>query len=429
MDEGRQKIDRQIGWTLWTLGIAFGVGEFAAAFAVSMRTGAARGWAAVLWGGAFTVIGFVGGFLFGVPRSTTDNNKVHLQVNTNLEQISDWLTKIITGAALASLKDLPGVIKRAASYVAQSLAGCFSGGRCVDSNELASTGGAIFAFFLSLGFLFGYLATRTFFTRLFSASDLSLEDAVSNLSSDSKKSLLAAPVNLDQPPPTLDPGAAQAAAALQAAPVNVDASPEALVLLAKAKLVNGKWDEAVQAYKNAVSKDPANAQILLEYAYVLQRTGHLPSEVQKQLDQALESAKSSSDKGLKRRVYESATYQALYLPAPDGFERAIRLGEEYTRDASNAPSGAVWVNLACAYGQKVRWLKTNQPSQDTGQLRNAALAAARNAMTIDSKWKGTLHALMKPSDDQAARGENDLEVFADDPDFKTLLEDAEGGGK
>ncbi|MGD1096888.1 MAG: hypothetical protein ABSB35_33460 [Bryobacteraceae bacterium] len=294
---------------------------------------------------------------------------------------------------------------------------------CPTDNQLASTGGAIFCYFLALGFLFGYLATRTFFSRLFAASDSlpTLEDAVDSLPPGSATALSNAPVNVDQPPPTLNPAAATAASVLQALPVSADASPESLLAQAKAKLISGKWDEAIQAHKAAIEKKPADAGTLLEYIYALNRTGHSSTEVQNQLDKALDLVRAGGDKDVKRRVYEAATYIALYAPAPDGFERAIRLGEEYTKDSSNNPSGAVFVNLACGYGQRVRWLRANQPTQDTKPVRDAAFEAAQAASNLNTQWKRTLHDLMLPSDVQAARGENDLQVFADDENFRALL--------
>ena len=421
MNKKQIRIEQQIKWTLWTLAGAVALGELVAAAAV-WSTG--REWVAMLWGGAFTVMGFVLGFLFGVPRaqSADDKSKSPLQVNTNLEQISDWLTKLITGAALASLKELPTDIKLGAVYISQSLSGCPQG-PCPSDSQLASTGGAIFCYFLALGFLFGYLATRTFFSRLFAASDSTptVDEAVDNLPSGSTTALSKAALNLDQPPPTLNSDAAAAASVLQALPVSADASPDSLLAQAKAKLMSGKWDESIQAYKAAIERKPADAATLLDYSYALNRTGHNPLEVQSQLDTALDLVRAGGDKDLKRRVYEGATYIALYAPAPEGYERAIRLGVEYTKDSSNHPSGAVFVNLACGYGQKVRWLAANQPAQDPKPFRDAALEAARGAINLGTQWKQNLHDLMLPSDVQAARGENDLQVFANDPDFRTLL--------
>jgi hypothetical protein len=54
------------------------------------------------------------GFLFGIPRSLSTPGPSFVQPNTNLEQISDWLTKILVGVGLTQIgtifsfmKDLP----------------------------------------------------------------------------------------------------------------------------------------------------------------------------------------------------------------------------------------------------------------------------------------------------------------------------------
>jgi hypothetical protein len=421
MNDKRQKIDRQIKWTLWTLAGALLGGEVSAAFAVSVRTGAGRGWAAVLWGGAFAVIGFVVGFLFGVPRSASNDDKSRLTVNTNLEQISDWLTKLITGAALANLRELPADIKLGGEYVAKSLGGC-PPGQCQNSGDLASVGGAIFCFFLALGFLFGYLATRTFFTRLFADSDSGLDAAVDNLPPDAKDSLSNAPVNFDHPPPKLDALAQKAATTLESAPVTSDSSPETLSLVAKAKLMAGKWGEAIDAYRKAIEAKPGEPDTLLEYAYALRNSGSAaPTDVQKVLELAVNQVRGSTDRDLRRRVYESASFQALYLPPPGGYYRAIQLGEEYTHDASNPASAHIWVNLACAYGQQIRWNQANRPDTALKPLRDLALAAVKEAIRLDPSRKDVLHSLMCPSPAQKEAGEDDLAVFAGDDDFKALL--------
>jgi hypothetical protein len=93
----------------------------------SMAQGITNGWAAALTvlgsglflAGASTVTGSLAGFLFGVPRyrrvdhdapTTGHGTSSHSATahsttapNTNLEQISDWLTKIIVGVGLTQL--------------------------------------------------------------------------------------------------------------------------------------------------------------------------------------------------------------------------------------------------------------------------------------------------------------------------------------
>jgi hypothetical protein len=43
--------------------------------------------------------------------------------NTNLEQVSDWLTKILIGAGLAELTSIPGGLDQCGGYVAPALGG------------------------------------------------------------------------------------------------------------------------------------------------------------------------------------------------------------------------------------------------------------------------------------------------------------------
>ncbi|MCX5890301.1 MAG: hypothetical protein NTY36_12700 [Deltaproteobacteria bacterium] len=72
--------------------------------------------------------------------------------NTNLEQISDWLCKILVGAGLTQLTALPGVLKRYAIFFAPGLGGSASHG------EVFAVG--LLIFFTVCGFLVGYLWTR-----------------------------------------------------------------------------------------------------------------------------------------------------------------------------------------------------------------------------------------------------------------------------
>lgn len=65
------------------------------------------------------------GFVFGVPRSTAnsqgDDDGGDFKTNTNLEEVSDWLTKILLGAGLTQLVTFPGFLKKAVEYLALDL--------------------------------------------------------------------------------------------------------------------------------------------------------------------------------------------------------------------------------------------------------------------------------------------------------------------
>lgn len=67
---------------------------------------------------ASLLVGMVLGFLFGIPRLNKnydprdeDDRSTKYQPNTNLEEISDWLTKIIIGVTLTQLTKIPGYLQ------------------------------------------------------------------------------------------------------------------------------------------------------------------------------------------------------------------------------------------------------------------------------------------------------------------------------
>ena len=75
--------------------------------------------ALALAGAAFFTGGIVG-FLFGIPQpvrgSATSTGNVQRNANTNLYQVSDWLTKIIVGVGLVEIgRSLPVLTKLAQS--------------------------------------------------------------------------------------------------------------------------------------------------------------------------------------------------------------------------------------------------------------------------------------------------------------------------
>jgi len=131
------------------------------------------------------------GFLFGIPRSlqaeTSRDSEQGLRsgyrVNTNLEQISDWLTKILVGVGLTQIPK----IGDAAGRLTASLAADIGAG----PGQAVVIGG-ILVYFLASGFLGGYFLTRTVLTRAFTLSDaemLSLEarmDRVEKVSKDAQ---------------------------------------------------------------------------------------------------------------------------------------------------------------------------------------------------------------------------------------------------
>lgn len=87
----------------------------------------------------------------------------------NLEQISDWLTKIIVGLTLVNLGNIPGHFEVWVGRIAPGLQ--------IGEGNLPVDGvfaGGVMVYFLVLGFLSGYIITRTQISSLFSRADANL---------------------------------------------------------------------------------------------------------------------------------------------------------------------------------------------------------------------------------------------------------------
>ncbi len=127
---------------------------------------------AVLWSCACMTVGASVGFLFGVPRivqrplvnshQESSNDEYRQQVNTNLTDISDWLTKIIVGVGLVELRNIPSFLRDVSTPLARHLN---------PEKPLLASAAAITVCFFMIGFLFGYLFTRLFLAGAFSRAD------------------------------------------------------------------------------------------------------------------------------------------------------------------------------------------------------------------------------------------------------------------
>ena len=135
----------------------------------------------VLVAGAAALVGGLLGFLFGIPRtlqngseenedesddsSNTENKNgkaTRYRANTNLEQISDWLTKILVGVGLTQIGTLRNEFGTLANNAAMSLGG---------GTKSSALAGAILVFFGVSGFFYGYLWTRLFFKKALKEAD------------------------------------------------------------------------------------------------------------------------------------------------------------------------------------------------------------------------------------------------------------------
>jgi hypothetical protein len=147
---------------------------------------------AIVGAGASLAAGFLLGFVFGIPRAAArveasvpaaangtsgDGPKPvpqnggsagshAFQANSNLVEISDWLTKIFVGVGLVELAKIPLKMKGLAAYFAAGLRECGSSdASCVQSSEAFAM--MIIIFFGVCGFLLGYLWARLYLQKAF----------------------------------------------------------------------------------------------------------------------------------------------------------------------------------------------------------------------------------------------------------------------
>lgn len=174
-------------------------GVVVVALAAVLAAPAANPWSLALTAALLALAALVGGgflgFLFGIPRSltsersTTGNEGATLGrgylPNSNLEQVSDWLTKILIGVTLVQLGEIPGLVQRLVDYVRGPFGAAPGSTPFILGTLLLYTGG---------GFLVGYLWSRLYLGRALRLADTeSLEDRAVHLQAtiDEKRAELA----------------------------------------------------------------------------------------------------------------------------------------------------------------------------------------------------------------------------------------------
>lgn len=137
-------------------------------------------------------VGAILGLLFGVPRySKVDGQDSAVAPNNNLEQISDWLTKMIVGITLVQFNTIIQKIKVLARQISDAILGC--GLQCPENYAM---GLAIVGFFTASGFLMMYL-----WSRIYLLLDVKRVQDQINPTIDFKKLVAAGLVQGDRPNP------------------------------------------------------------------------------------------------------------------------------------------------------------------------------------------------------------------------------------
>ena len=377
---------------------------------------------AFIWSLAWQTGGFLFGFIFGIPKviaaTTSGTNPAlndptqiaspKLKVNTNLEDISDWLTKVLVGASLTQIVKIPGAISRAAAFMS------------MQDIQSASFNAALLVYYSALGFLSGYIITRTFFARAFALSDQG-----ATLSPEAEKTLDKTNVGFGQTASntTTDPSLRKAALASEAVPITDSLSGDEALRLAKGATFSGDPARALTASRLAVQKNPDDPEAQLTYAWSLRKLGASLEVVIPIVEGAAQKLSSSSSPAVLSSVYAALAYLWLYQTPPSSYENALRTLNEYDAKGGQ-PHADVEINRACAFGQMYSYLKDSAESQDNPnaaalvKAREGALAAIQKALSLESTAALRLKELLWASADPQ---DNDLSAFQDDTAFTTLL--------
>lgn len=138
----------------WIYGAAMRKPNLGASFTVGSA------YAAAAFGG-----GMLAGLLFGIPRSRSSDNgdSANYTPNTALEQISDWLTKIIVGVGLTQFAGIAAFGGRLVDTMSRGL-----GSSPSDVGFAAS----LLIISVVVGFVVSYLLSRTILPYYFDLSDV-----------------------------------------------------------------------------------------------------------------------------------------------------------------------------------------------------------------------------------------------------------------
>lgn len=350
------------------------------------------------WALALTACGFTVGFLFAIPKSVQGDSKVETgtgyRANTNLEQISDWLTKIIVGVTLIKIESI------------QASLGPLAGTMVAGTGVAVTVALAMIWFYVPFGFLAGYLVTSVFFTVLLARSAQLLQGDLSKLQSKIPKDTV--------PDAPLTGDAAKQANAIKDLSVNEAVKKQVpLDALSIAQLGTGNAKAALETAMTALQAQAWNPRLHYLKAMALKKMGRQDDAVEALRD-ARRALAPDTEVELRKAILNSLTFNLLYLA--DGFRECIEVGREYVKLDVDGADGAVWVNLACAYGQLA--LKVPESLADA---RVGALEAVKEALRVKGEWLGRLKSLFAPSAAMKQAGEDDLEVFRGDAEFEKLL--------
>jgi tetratricopeptide (TPR) repeat protein len=357
------------------------------------------------------------GFLFGVPKSTQQNNQPSgepvggdaqdrhrtVQPNSNLEQVSDWLTKILVGVGLTQFASIVEYLQKIDKLL----------GDAMEAKPGISIA-LVIHFFVS-GFLVTFLITRIHLQRAIARADLETDPSWI-LSAERARQI---DVDPDADKPKLDPIDKEAVDNVLQASLNDLMSVEGILAWANAQMVKRRFVEAIKAYKRALLLRPGDPQIQKKLANALIQDGQ-NREANNLLESVFHQEQKQSVEERKKTI-EKMMLSALYDDPPYGFKKAIDYIKRYENEYGESFSPRGWMYVAAANGQRHAYAVENKLDQaEIDDARNTTLNATKKALaTGDPFVKRMLRTLWDPN--VGSPDEDDLYSLHEDSEFEMLF--------
>ncbi|GLH75722.1 hypothetical protein SSBR45G_06300 [Bradyrhizobium sp. SSBR45G] len=392
--------------------------------------------------------GFLG-FLFGIPRAlqrsppapvtappqpantgagggnadpNTDHSAVSARAaassrlygsNTNLEDISDWVTKIIVGLGLVQAGTIYSKMWNAAARFKEAMPG--------------ATGADVLFLLMCVaggigGFLFFYLETRTRIVLLFADAE-SVADAPDRSDAEAVIRVNEAPILNISPAEGAGARLPRVAPASKEDPkflnITIDKLKDAdqFAAWASAQARAGNLQAANTALQQAIALKPHDKDLLVKLAETQALQGRW-SDAARALTEA-EQDKKDDPELLRRDLFVS-----LYLRPPDSFNRAIQIAARLLALPSGMNDPRVYLWLAAAQGQRAAYYK-ERDHDEYDEAYADALNAVRKVVELEPDPAGScrraLRGMLDPAREGTPAEDNDLEIFKGDPEFEKLI--------
>lgn len=380
--------------------------------------------------GSLLAVGYLVGLLFAVPKSVAVAQPVGteasrapedartlrspISVNTNFEQISDWLTKIIVGVGLVQARPIYEAGAVAAGQVGAALqcGGEAGGGGAV-------LGASILLGFPTLGLILGFFSVRLYISRAVYAADLAINQNVNVLPSKAAEviddiPLLAPRRSASGSIPTSTAPAKQAVKQVLSQSFDTLTTPDDQITWGKASLAAGNYEDSQRALRSAISQVGDRPDAALAYVQALYGASNTPdyATIVSVLEGARRRVDSTTNLSIRQRITEELLNAYLYSDPPAGFKAALRLLDEYLAGDGKGRADA-YVYGAAAHGQKYAWLKVRN---DAGAATELPIVLALSKKAIDlggdetRQWLRTLATSSGGDDDLAEAAKDSKEL-------------------